>query len=1324
MKRRLISWLLVLTFVIAAIPVTALPVSAAISNKVDATIPFSRIERGEGALASTAYIKLAVEGWSDNCTLHYYLTNDEIITANQAITFTGNIPYNSGNVQSILFPSIEGLSGTKAVYMYWVVVSGSYTGGATRGDVNVLRLGSNDDTSAPTVVKIDSHAVRESNTSDRVTLKVTLNEPGRVYYSTSSISTSTLDSYPYFDIEKNDKNSDGNYSESCDLVVPVGTTKVNYLAVDVYGNKQNSTSYSSIDYFTITEEKATSNFSTTFKYDSSIAGTLYYEFSKSTTAPTSFTNTKSLAKSSSSANTFTLGAEDNKYLHYYFKIGNAETPKQYIALTAFAETVNPKVDTVRLESRGEAAANVSFKASQTVTLYYTVGNAQVNSKTNITNTKALTAGTVAQVNFINLARTSQIISYYIKDVDSDYESSVMYFTIPAYVANDEIAPTISDISIKYYESTEKNYVIVTFKSSEAGNVYFGYGDDQNDKVVIKDTIVSYGEVMAVTEGINTFTIFESGSDDFDGKGIVVSFAVKDYSGNVSEPAHAFYIIEDVEEVELSNVYAVRGSTYIDIRFTANLKGYIRFNQATTNGTVRVSQETIAFKPGFNEFHLKVVNDIPGSFTIDYRYAATEADLDDQVITTPGNGWWGSGSTTIVRNYKTGTIFVPSSSDIDESGLIKFDESSITVDPKETIVSGEDGVVITIKATSTLIDDPTFEYSFDGGYNWTLSNTKTIRESTIFTVGMIKARLYGDSTTVTYPNELKILNVDSKAPNITAVTRNPETIIDPVSSVRITVEATDNVGGVGTPSGGLQYNFGNGWTNSNYRDYTKDTVIPAGTIKVRDRVGNETVYNVAITINNIDEDRPNVTNFEVERTELDEIVVTFEVSENATFYYAFPEKNSTAAGAQFEHSVSVTKGKNTLTLKGVGKHGKGETPMVFYVQDAAKLMSSLYSYTVPAFAAGDKVAPVIVSVTLSEDGPTNKPVMVIVKATDDVALHDEAPYSFDGGKTWQKENEFEVTRNTTFKKNDIVVRDINDNKTVSNKELKIDTIDLELPTIAVSILALNKKIVISVIANDNLKLHNAAYSYNGGSDWEAASQKTLAVITDIPAGTIQVRDAAGNVRAYNFIITKAQLEAKLNSSTVTVGNFNDVATTDWAYTYIMRCAQVGLIQGEGDAYRPKVNMSRRDFVTILGRFDAILGMNTGKAAADYGTVSKFSDVPANQYYTPYINWAAEMGIVNGRGGNIFDPNASITREEMCTMLIRFLNRYNITNSYQGSNLNFFDKALISSWAQQSIAVCNELGIVIGDDTNRFNPKSVATREQVATIFARLCDMFGL
>ncbi|MBR6726198.1 MAG: hypothetical protein IKL81_04345, partial [Clostridia bacterium] len=134
MKRRLISWLLVLTFVIAAIPATALPVFAEATNKVqDATVPFSRIERGQGTSATDTRIKFEVKGWSDHGSsdskekdhFYYYLTNTRVITADQEIPFTtrSSVVYNSNEIQSIKFPA-SGLNASSTLYMYWIVLSG------------------------------------------------------------------------------------------------------------------------------------------------------------------------------------------------------------------------------------------------------------------------------------------------------------------------------------------------------------------------------------------------------------------------------------------------------------------------------------------------------------------------------------------------------------------------------------------------------------------------------------------------------------------------------------------------------------------------------------------------------------------------------------------------------------------------------------------------------------------------------------------------------------------------------------------------------------------------------------------------------------------------------------------------------------------------------------------------------------------------------------------------------------------------------------------------------------------------------------------------
>jgi hypothetical protein len=70
------------------------------------------------------------------------------------------------------------------------------------------------------------------------------------------------------------------------------------------------------------------------------------------------------------------------------------------------------------------------------------------------------------------------------------------------------------------------------------------------------------------------------------------------------------------------------------------------------------------------------------------------------------------------------------------------------------------------------------------------------------------------------------------------------------------------------------------------------------------------------------------------------------------------------------------------------------------------------------------------------------------------------------------------------------------------------------------------------------------------------------------------------------------------------------------------------------------------VTILGRH---FGIDASKFSAP-----RFSDVAASQYYAPYVAWASEKGIVNGIGGGRFDPDATITRQDAAALLLRYAN----------------------------------------------------------------------
>ena len=73
------------------------------------------------------------------------------------------------------------------------------------------------------------------------------------------------------------------------------------------------------------------------------------------------------------------------------------------------------------------------------------------------------------------------------------------------------------------------------------------------------------------------------------------------------------------------------------------------------------------------------------------------------------------------------------------------------------------------------------------------------------------------------------------------------------------------------------------------------------------------------------------------------------------------------------------------------------------------------------------------------------------------------------------------------------------------------------------------------------------------------------------------------------------------------------------------------------------MTRGMLVTVLWRLD-------GETAPK--TATTFTDVDANAYYADAVAWAAESGVVNGIGGNKFDPEGNVTREQIAAILFRY------------------------------------------------------------------------
>ena len=117
---------------------------------------------------------------------------------------------------------------------------------------------------------------------------------------------------------------------------------------------------------------------------------------------------------------------------------------------------------------------------------------------------------------------------------------------------------------------------------------------------------------------------------------------------------------------------------------------------------------------------------------------------------------------------------------------------------------------------------------------------------------------------------------------------------------------------------------------------------------------------------------------------------------------------------------------------------------------------------------------------------------------------------------------------------------------------------------------------------------------------------------------------------------------------------------------------------------------------------------------------FSDVNPTYYYCTPIMWASENGIVNGYGKDVFAPDDEITREQFATILYRYAEKEGIDVSFDSEKVNltnYEDEDRISEYAVNALSWANETGLIKGVTVTTLEPQGKATRAQAATIFMR-------
>ncbi len=267
---------------------------------------------------------------------------------------------------------------------------------------------------------------------------------------------------------------------------------------------------------------------------------------------------------------------------------------------------------------------------------------------------------------------------------------------------------------------------------------------------------------------------------------------------------------------------------------------------------------------------------------------------------------------------------------------------------------------------------------------------------------------------------------------------------------------------------------------------------------------------------------------------------------------------------------------------------------------------------------------------------------------------------------------------------------------------------------------------------NTKIAQLIKNYGGYVQVDPDSQSTCAVITVNPGDTKPViggqalEDGTYTIWYESEESIKAKLELVNTYDIKGTGSWalGQETSNTWSYyklwlnnctfsdiqdtpekDHILDAYTRKLVNGTGDGrFSPDELLTRAQAATLLVR---LLGLKPLLYPA-----YSFDDCVGN-WAQAYIETARKYNIIIGIGGNLFDPDRPITREEIAVMLNNVL-------LYQSSGGALFSDVTQAAnpWSYEAIGALGIYGIIAGFPDSTFRPKETMTRAEGVTLIAQI------
>ena len=733
---------------------------------------------------------------------------------------------------------------------------------------------------------------------------------------------------------------------------------------------------------------------------------------------------------------------------------------------------------------------------------------------------------------------------------------------------------------------------------------------------------------------------------------------KDYSGKYDGASHGEAATANVDGATIE--YSIDGENTWTTDFPT-IK-----NVGEINVTVKASMAN--YSDATATYTLKVT---PRPVTLTSETASKPYDGDPltrPVVTIGGDGFVDGevtdikaiGSVTNVSDSPVTNTIVYTTTDefVEDNYNITKDEGTLTITKSGELsvnAKGYDGKYDgqTHNGNVTATEGATLSYSTDGGNTWTAT------EPTIKNVGEINVIVKASMANYSDATAKYTLKVTPRTVTLTSETASKPYDGDPLTRPVVTIEGDGFVDGEATAiaTGSVTNVSDSPVTNTIV--YTTTDKFVAGNYNITKSEGTLTITPLAVTVTAKD-----YTKYVGEKDPAFEATVTGTINNDTVSYTISREKGETAgtysitpAGAEAQGNYTVTYNAGTLTIK--------ERP---YIPPVNPPITD--KITVEITGNSDSVV---------YDGTEHSVKDYTVKISD--SRYTEKDFTFSGkalasgvnAGTYEmglKADQFKNT-NARFTNVEFIIK-ADGVLTITQRPLTITAGSAE----GIAPVTCDKYTVEGLATGD--KVDSVKITGIQSEPGESPNVASDAVI----------KNAKGEDVTANYKIT--YVDGVLKAI--------EVLNKEIHFNYV-----IGYTDG---TIRPNNDISRAEVATIFFR------LLTDEAREQYTTTAgNFTDVKAGMWCNRAIATLTNMGIIKGYTDGSFQPNKSITRAELATIIARFAKLDVNTKTFSD---------ITGHWAQKNIELAAGNGWINGYEDGTFRPNNNITRAETFAMINRVLD----